>query len=106
MTQTATFGDLNVKLTDQYNIDNIKKFIADVTAGSQDVSSYRSDPVGTLSKLGIEVDGDIELTREKALKAMGENGFPGLIDADMNVKGPDALIGPLIVFVIIVLYPR
>lgn len=106
MPQTATFGDLTVTLSDKYNVDNIKKFISEVTSDRSDASKYREDPIATLKELGIEVSGDIELTRDKALKAMGKSGFPGVVDGDLRVADSNALIGPAIVFVIIVLYPR
>lgn len=106
MSATATFGDLTVNLNEKYSVENIKKFISEITSGDGDTSVYRDNPIDFLSGMGIEVSGDVELTREKALKAMGKDGFPGVLDGNLSAKDGNTLIGPAIVFVIIVLYPR
>lgn len=99
MATSVEFGDLKITLTEKYSLPTVKAFIDEVTWNGESVSQYKADPKITLSQLGIEVEGDTKLNREMLMRALAKNGIPG------DSGDPQALIGPAIVFVIIVLYP-
>ena len=100
MTTTLEFGDLQITLTEKYSVSRLKSFIDDVTSTRDSTAKYQENPRETLSDLGILINGDIELSRDKLMKALGKNGLPG------ENGDPQALIGPAIIFIVIVLYPR
>lgn len=99
-------GDHSVSLTEHYSDEALGQFIDRLTSEPQVFEDFQQDPEGSLSGIGIEIEGDSALTREQWITSIGQDGLPGYQGTDaMAARGEDALLGPAIIIVAIVLYP-